>query len=334
MVDNQSNMNYLNTAAEKFLGVKASELLGQPIEVFCHAISTRVVEPKNWETILTAAFKQPGEEAKFHFILQLPERHEIEADFFAVGGPGQRSGIGAILRDITKEREVDRMKTEFISVASHELRTPMTVIYGFTELLLTSKVSLEEQRQWLERIYKESQRLTNIVDDLLNVSRIESGRLSLKLEAISIQSIVSQVIEQFNATRKSHVFSMEIPENFPKLWADAERLTQVLYNLLDNAVKYSPKGGSVIISARVEKGSNQAILAVTDKGLGIPPEEIPKLFTRFHRIHRPETEGIRGTGLGLSIVKSLVELMGGRVWVDSVVNQGSTFRIELPIAVS
>lgn len=334
VVDNQGNLTYLNTAAEKLLGIKATELLGQPIEIFCHAVSTRVLEPKNWEDILCSAFKQPGEHAKLLFILQLPKRHEIEADFFTVGGPDQRSGIGAILRDITKEREVDRMKTEFISVASHELRTPMTVVYGFAELLLTSKVTLEEQRQWLERIYKESQRLTNIVDDLLNVSRIESGRLSLKLEAISIQPVVSQVIEQFNTTRKSHVFRMDIPENFPRLWADTDRLTQVLYNLLDNAVKYSPKGGPVIISAHMEKDNNQAILAVADKGLGIPPEEIPKLFTRFHRIHRPETEGIRGTGLGLSIVKSLVEMMEGKVWVESVVNQGSTFYIALPLAVS
>ncbi|MBF8265298.1 MAG: sensory box protein [Dehalococcoidia bacterium] len=333
-VDNKRNLVYCNTAAEKILGLEAVRFVGKHIKIFNTAISTRTVDPNEWNNIIDTALSQLDKQPKLIMQLKSPERRDIEVRFFRVGSPDERSGIGAILRDITREREIDKIKTDFISIASHELRTPMTVIYGFVELLLTTKVSAENQRVWLTRVHKESQRMNDIVEDLLNISRIESGRLSFKFEPVSVRALIKQITDEFKPICKIHTFYLHIPADFPELWADARLTTQVLYNLIDNAIKYSPKGGAISISASIAKETNQGIVSVTDKGIGIPPDEIPRLFTRFHRIPRDETLAIRGTGLGLAIVKQLVEMMNGKVWVESQLNQGSTFSIALPLAPS
>jgi len=332
VVDNQKNLAYCNSAAEQLLGLEAAAFLGKPVAAFNRGLSTRVVEPKDWETVLTAKFKEINTQPKLNFVVMVPERREIEAILFVVGKGDQYLGTGALLRDVTKEREIDRMKTQFISIASHELRTPLTIVYGFSELLLTSRALPQPDKEWVERIYKESQRLNNIVEDLLSLSRIEAGGQALNLEALSLQPVTTQIIARFSTIYPSHNFNMVIPDDLPRLWADPDRLIQVLTNLVDNAAKYSPKEGAVTISARRADGNGGVEIAVADKGFGIPPEEMPKLFTRFHRIHRPESDGIRGTGLGLSIVKSLVEMMSGSVRVESVVNRGSTFYVSLPMA--
>ncbi len=331
-VDNKRNLVYCNTAAENILGLDASLFMGKPISTFNRALSTRTVDSHEWNNIVRTALSQLDKQPKLIMQLKSPELRDVEVKFFQVGSPDERSGIGAVLRDITREREIDKMKTDFISVASHELRTPMTVIYGFVELLLTTKVSAENQRLWLTRVHKESQRMNDIVEDLLNISRIESGRLSFKFEPVSAQALIKQITDEFKPIYKTHTFYLNIPADFPELWADTKLTTQVLYNLIDNAVKYSPKGGAISISANITKGTNQGVVAVTDKGIGIPPDEIPRLFTRFHRIQQDETLAIRGTGLGLAIVKQLVEMMDGKVWVESKPEQGSTFSVSLPLA--
>ncbi|MBI2857243.1 MAG: histidine kinase, partial [Chloroflexi bacterium] len=236
-----------------------------------------------------------------------------------------------VLHDVTREREVDRMKTDFISVASHELRTPMTAIFGFTELLLDRSVELSApHREWLRVIHGESKRLSDIVEDLLNISRIEAGRLTLKLEDVPLRPLADRIVEQLAPGHPRHEFRVDIPDEHATARADADKLHRVVYNLVDNAVKYSPKGGRVEIKTRAGDGPASLVISVSDQGLGIPAEEISRLFTRFHRVDRPETTGLRGTGLGLYIVKSLVDIMGGKVWVQSEVNTGSTFFVTLP----
>ena len=178
----------------------------------------------------------------------------------------------------------------------------------------------------------ESQRLTGIIADILDVSRIESGRLSLKLQSVAISPIITGLIAQLSSRYPAHSFRMDIPERFPEVWADVDKLTQVLYNLMDNAAKYSPEGGPVEVSAHWDEEGAQAVIAIADCGVGIPEAEMRLLFDRFHRIQRPETEGIRGTGLGLNIAKSLVDMMGGRIWVESSVNESSTFYVALSSA--
>ncbi|MDO8637478.1 MAG: GAF domain-containing protein, partial [Dehalococcoidia bacterium] len=332
VVDAQRKVSYYNPAAERLLGINAIGLLTQPIGTLDQSGPTQTGKLK--DLLKTLSFSpdfQTGKQIS-HFEVWLPEHKEIESTFFAIDKAGEHFGSGVLLRDITKEREIDRMKTEFVSLASHELRTPMTVIYGFAELLLASRGTPEERHSWLERIHKETQRLTNIVDDFLNITRIESGRLSIKQAAVSLKPIIVHLVAQLGSIYRSHSFNLEIPDHFPELWVDAERLTQILLNLMDNAAKYSPRGGTVTVSARRDEKEDRSIIAVADNGLGISEEDLPDLFSRFHRIHRPETEGIRGTGLGLYIVKSLVELMGGKVWVESQTNKGSAFYISLPLA--
>jgi K+-sensing histidine kinase KdpD len=230
-----------------------------------------------------------------------------------------------------REREVERMKREFIAVASHELRTPMTGVYGFAELLLNSKGLDEVQREWVGRVHKESQRTIRIIADMLNVSRIDSGLISLKLEAVTLAPIIAGLTIQLSPRYTSHSFRMDIPDGFTEVWADADRLTEVLQNLMDNAAKFSPEGGQVEVTARWDEERSQAVIAVTDWGVGIPGGGMPHVFDRFHRIRRPETEGIPGTGLGLHIAKSLVDIMQGRIWVESRENEGSTFYVALPV---
>lgn len=245
--------------------------------------------------------------------------------------PGNNHLVLYMARDITKEKEADRIKTEFVSIASHEIRTPMTIIYGFVELLLKSTGLTVAQRRWLDYIYRESQRLTNIVDDLLNVSRIEMGRLSLKPGVVRLKPIIARLIADFSLHYPFHTFHSYIPEDFPGVWVDADKLTQVLHNVLDNAAKYSPNGGSVLVSAYRDDRNLQGVVTVTDCGIGIPEEELPHLFTRFHHIPRPSANNVRGAGLGLYIARSLLEMMGGKVWVESKVNKGSTFYIGVPL---
>ncbi|MEW6034228.1 MAG: GAF domain-containing protein [Chloroflexota bacterium] len=332
VVDVQKTVVYFNPAAERLLGLKAADVVGQPVQVYYDLLATRLVEPKDCGAVLVNLLGKGADERKFQFILQMPERREIEGEFFVVEKKGKHLGTGAVLRDVTREREVDRMKTEFISIASHELRTPMTGVYGFAELLLmTGKELTGEHRQWLETIHQESKRLNDIVNDLLNVSRIESGGLTLKLEAVALGPLVADIFGKFTLSHPTRQFFVDMSEDFPAVRADRDKLHQVLLNLVDNAVKYSPQGGPVEVKTRLDEAEGRAIISVSDRGLGIPEEEIPRLFTRFHRVQRPETTGLRGTGLGLHIAKSLMELMGGQIWVESKVNEGSTFYVSLPV---
>ncbi len=295
-------------------------------------MSTRVDKPRDWMGRMEEGIKK-GDTGTFSAFVQLAQRREIEGRPFVVGKEGSRLGMGVLLRDVTREREVDRMKTEFISIASHELRTPMTSVYGFAELLLLRAKDIpREQRSWVETIHRESKRLSAIVEDLLNVSRIEAGRLSLNIGPTAVLPLVKRIVQQLQLGHASHQLRVDSDGGPSEVLADADKLQQVLYNLVDNALKYSPGGGEVLISAR-RGADNSIVFCVRDQGLGIPQEEIPKLFTRFHRVERPETTGLRGTGLGLYIAKSLVEMMSGRIWVESKVNEGSAFYVSLPAAI-
>ncbi|MBI2957259.1 MAG: GAF domain-containing protein [Chloroflexi bacterium] len=334
VMDARGNILYCNKAAEKQLGLRCEDFLGLSENTFREALELQVDDADGLRSRWKEALAGLREKPKFGFEVKTRSgKRNVEAAPFLVGDEHNRLGVGILFRDITREREIDRMKTEFISVASHELRTPMTSVYGFAELLLMRATGLaEDQRKWVETIYAEGKRLADIVEDLLNVSRIESGLLPLNLGAVSLEPMVTSIIGQVGLANPSRSLISQIPEGFPSVRADKDKLHRVLYNLVDNAVKYSPSGGPVIISAECNPSAGTIVFSVSDRGLGIPAEEIPKLFGRFHRVRRPETEKVRGTGLGLYIVKSLVESMSGNIRVESQLNQGSTFYVTLPVA--
>jgi signal transduction histidine kinase len=228
-------------------------------------------------------------------------------------------------------REIDRAKSEFLSVVSHELRTPLTALEGFAELLLTRAVPPERAARFLRHIHAEARRLGRIVAELLDLSRLEVGvSPDLKREPIELAAHVERQLELFAGVHPEHRFSWKVEGALPAIRADRDALDRVLQNLLSNAVKYSPRGGEVRVAARAAT-EGLVELRVEDEGVGIPARDIPRIFDKYVRIANQETASVRGLGLGLSLVRALVEAHGGRIEVESEAGKGSIFRVILPV---
>ena len=257
---------------------------------------------------------------------------------------GLRPSYLLAVDDVTREREVDRLKSEFVSVVSHELRTPLTSILGYTELLQAREFPPNERRELVETVWKQATHLSNLVEDLLNVSRIDAGRITLSRWVLSLGQLVRELTAQLNRSldQSRHRLLLDVGERLPPVYADRDRLRQVLGNLLSNAIKYSPGGGEIVLHAEVLRTPPPGapplppepamLISVRDPGIGIPPEELPRIFERFYRVDNSNTRKIGGTGLGLAITQALVELHGGRIWVESTPGLGSTFFFTLPLA--
>jgi signal transduction histidine kinase len=235
-------------------------------------------------------------------------------------------------RDISSDRLVEQMKSDFVSTVSHELRTPLTSIYGFAETLLRQDVLFgeEERRTFLGYIASESQRLTGIVDALLNVARLDTGDLQVNLSATDVRDVVGEVVETVqDGGANGHRFVVDLPDEPLPATADRDKLRQVCTILLDNALRYSPDGGTVTVG--VERKQDTVEVSVADEGIGIPQSDQEQIFRKFYRGADAETRvGQGGTGLGLFIARGLVTAMGGRIWVESREGEGSTFAFELP----
>jgi len=232
---------------------------------------------------------------------------------------------------IESRREADRLQTEFVGVVSHELRTPLTALVGFSELLLTRDVPEANRRQWTELLHSGAERLRHLVEELLDVTRIGEGGMEVRPAPMDVADAVRDTLAAYGPV-PAHVQLVNSvqPGQLPPVLADHDRLVQILTNLVSNAVKYSPGGGRVEVLARVA-GSGLR-LSVTDEGLGITSDELPRVFSRFHRIDDENRRGIGGTGLGLYIAQQLVELQGGTMSVDSPgIGQGSRFHVTLPL---
>jgi signal transduction histidine kinase len=226
--------------------------------------------------------------------------------------------------------ERERLKDELVSIVSHELRTPLTSLRGFAELMLKRTFSSEKQRAFLSIIHTEAVRLTNLINNFLDLQRMGADRQTYDFVEVNLTSVICDTLSVFShAANGSHYFQLETPGSLPPVWADADRLRQVLTNFLSNAVKFSPQGGEIRVGARRE--GEQIVVWVKDQGVGIPSENLDKLFTKFYRVDNQETRHIGGTGLGLAIVREIVEAHKGRVWVESTAGVGSTFFFALPV---
>ena len=228
-------------------------------------------------------------------------------------------------------RELDRVKSEFVSMVSHELRTPLTALQGFSELLLERAVPPERARRLLGHIHVESQRLARLVAELLDLGRIEAGRaLQLREEAVDLREAVEMNVELFAAAHGAHRFEQAV-HGRAVARADRDAVDRILKNLLSNAVKYSPRGGAVRVAVGpATERPDAVVVLVEDHGVGIPPEAQARIFDRYVRVPHPETAGVRGLGLGLSLVRALVEAQGGEVAVESRLGDGTQFRVVLP----
>lgn len=238
-----------------------------------------------------------------------------------------------VVRDVSHQKEVDRLKLELISTVSHELRTPMSSIMGFSELILTRELSAERNKEYIGIINSEAKRLTTLINDFLDIQKMESGKQVFNKQLTSIDHIIEEAVSLFqNFSIKHKVIYHKSAESIPLVYCDRDKLMQVLSNLLSNAIKYSPDGGEVKIVSEV--GSNRVKIQVSDQGLGIPAYVEGKLFTKFYRIHNDDRREIGGTGLGLAICKEIVRAHGGEISFESIIGQGSTFSFYLPYSKS
>jgi two-component system phosphate regulon sensor histidine kinase PhoR len=263
-----------------------------------------------------------GESASVEIALTFPVHKTLEVYL----SPIRMGGVVAVFHDVTERHRLERMRRDFVANVSHELRTPLTAIKGYVETLLDGGMADQAQSlDFLRVIQRHGNRLQMLLDDLMELARIESGPMRAEAEAVDLRSIALRCAQsvETQAAEKQVSLKTDVPEDSPALWTAPESLERVLTNLLDNAVKYNREGGSVTVEALAEKEEVQ--VRVRDTGVGIPSSELPRIFERFYRVDKSRSRVLGGTGLGLSIVKHLVEGWGGKVWAESVLNQGSTF---------
>jgi two-component system, OmpR family, phosphate regulon sensor histidine kinase PhoR len=243
------------------------------------------------------------------------------------------SGAVVVLHDVTELRRLERVRQDFVGNVSHEFKTPLTAIQGFAETLLAGAIDdPKNNRRFLEIIREHAARLARVTNDLLKLARIEAGKLELEFFPVGIQELIESCVETtlLKATRKQISFKMEVPAGLPFVRGDASLLHDVLQNLLDNAIQYTPPGGCVVVGAAA--GPHEATITISDSGIGIPLADQERIFERFYRVDAARSREAGGTGLGLSIAKHIVEAHGGRLWVESAVGQGSKFSFSIPLA--
>lgn len=260
----------------------------------------------------------------------------LRQHFFAVTVASVRaaetSGAVIVLHDITELRKLERVRRDFVANVSHEFKTPLTAIQGFAETLLAGALDDPQNRlRFLEIILEHSRRLARLTDDLLKLSKMDADRLELEIRRLGVSQFVESCIEttQRPAAGKNLRISVNLQQPIPDIAADRRRLAEVLQNLLDNAMQYTPSGGQIMVSASAD--SDEVTFTVSDTGIGIPQADQPRIFERFYRVDVARSREVGGTGLGLSIAKHLVEAHGGRIWVESEVGQGSQFHFTVPL---
>jgi len=315
--------------AEHIFGWKAHEVLGkQPTEwLFTPPEETSKLNEIKMELLTGHSLRRVVINQNYR-----QDGSTIDCEWYSsalVDEHGQLISVLSLVQDVTERKVVERLKDELVSTISHELRTPLASLRGFTELMLTRKFSLERQREFLSIIHNESKRLTNLINDFLDLQRIEAGRQEYHFKATDVLALARETVAIFQGNSSGiaiHLVQEPVP---PFVHADADRLRQVFLNLLSNAVKFSPHGGEITIGTRQEGAD--LMLWVRDQGVGIAPDALPKLFTKFFRADNKETRTIGGTGLGLALVKRIITAHGGQIWVESTLGKGSTFFFTLPI---
>ncbi|MCP4536025.1 MAG: hypothetical protein GY832_02665, partial [Chloroflexi bacterium] len=306
--DQNRQVTTMNPAADELLGLLSAQ--------FTAMKPVREVEP-------------PGDARRF----EIGDR-VISVQTSPVTMPdGKSYGNVMVIRDITRETEVDKLKDEFIAQISHELRTPLTSIKGYSDLLLKAVVGPDNKqvRDFLETINRHAEALEEQVAHLLDFTQLEAGNLGLRFEPMTIESVVRDVgqEEKERFEEKNIQFSVRVSDPIPGMMGDERRLRWALFHLVDNAYKYTQDGGKVTLT--LSANENSVTVQVQDTGVGIAQEDQPHLFTRFYRVSLERTIDVRGQGTGLYIAKEIVEGHGGEIWIESELGQGSTFSFSLPL---
>lgn len=314
VTDSANRLLLLNTAARWVFATGPLDMSHKPLAEVIH------------NEALIQLFSQPtASQLAQSMEVPLDDGRTFNATLTHVPGVGRV----AFMQDITHLKELDRMKSEFVSTVSHDLRSPLTSIRGFVDLLVMAGKLNEQQLEFVDKVKKGVGDITALIDDLLDIGRIEAG-VDLMMEACALDDIIREVTDNLRGEveTKEQSLHLELLPELPPVWGNRMRLSQVISNLVGNALKYTPDGGSITVEAMEEGG--QVLVSVKDTGVGIPPADLPRIFDKFYRVQSKETEDISGTGLGLSIVKSVIEKHNGRIWVDSELGVGSTFTFILP----
>jgi len=321
VLDRDSRILLLNSAIEEMFHLQEAAAAGRPlIEVFRHRPLHQLVQKA----------LESGTEQSAELVMPMPQ----ERVFSVQASVAQKESVAAVLvfHDVTNLKRLERVRKDFVANVSHELRTPLTSIKGYIEALIDgAKDDPEKFGEFLKIIQKHTDQLNILLYDLLQLSTIESGQYQWRHVAVSVSEMIEKAVHLLRPTaeKKRQTISIDCQADIGTVNGDADKLTQVLINLIDNAIKYTPEGGEISIQARPVE--NTVKFAVADTGIGIPPREIPRIFERFYRVDRARSRAMGGTGLGLSIVKHIVEAHGGTVSVESEMGEGSRFVVSLPI---
>jgi len=332
VLDYRGHVLQVNPALERMFGISRVEARGRPCtDLFRH---------QQLNELVAIILRSPAHHQD-EIVLPLTGRClQIEAS--PAGGKRENEAcVVLVFHDITELRRLEKIRKDFVANVSHELRTPLTSIKGYVEALLDGATNDPvASRNFLDIILKQSDRLNLIIEDLLELSKIESGRVSLKEEPLELPALVERTLSMVKpmADKKRHHLITAIMPSLPPVAGDEGRLAQVLTNLLDNAIKYTPAGGTITVSATLAPSSGMSErpaaaidLSVADTGIGIPEQDRPRVFERFYRVDKARSRELGGTGLGLAIVKHIVEGHGGHVWVEANYPQGSRFVVRLPL---
>ncbi|WJQ80857.1 ATP-binding protein [Brevibacillus brevis] len=305
---------------------------GFDLEQFVSHLQSRTSEPERLIQYVRAVVLDEGTIPSGSIVFQMtgPQVRYIQLYAEPLFRNQEKWSTLLVYRDFTKEYEIDQMKSEFVSTVSHELRTPLASVLGFAELLLKKELKPERQQRYLATIYQEATRLTALINDFLDLQRMESGRQSYELENVAVDQVIQDIFGIYQVQSPLHRFELDLQTEQTVVYGDQAKLRQVFVNLISNAVKYSPHGGQVRVSCRQD--GNRLLVEVQDEGLGIPSEAIPHLFTKFYRVDNSDRRAIGGTGLGLAIVREIVHMHHGEVAVMSESGKGSTFTVTLPLA--
>ncbi len=333
-VDPDRRVLLANQRVEELLAIAPRAILGRRLDELRPKLARAFPE----QAALAALLDEPGAGAQpsaRDLVQEWPQPRVLHMSSTPVrGAAGAPIGRLYALRDVTGEREVDRLKSELVSLVSHELRSPLTAISGYVDLLLAGDVGEMDpnQQEFLGIVKKNTGRLVELTTDLLDLAHIESGSIELKRSAVDLARVVADVAAMFRVQieGKGQRLVLHLPDGLPLVWGDADRLTQIVINLVSNAHKYTPADGAITIAARPEGA--MVCLEVRDTGIGLVPEDQARLFTRFFRVRDRVGQAAGGSGLGLAITRSLVELHGGEIAVESAPGTGSTFSVTLPAA--
>jgi len=314
---------HINRSAERMLNRSTEEITGRHFD-------TLFPEECNFERIKYTVIEMAGKyKSDFSREINGEEMHFRLIGTVMKGREDKPDGLVIVIQNITEMKRIDKMKSEFVSMVSHELRTPLTSVMGFAELMLNKEFNPERRKRYLGIIIKDSERLMRLIDELLDLSKLEAGKFYFKPTPLKIDEIISQEMESLKGQTQKHNLILEIDGHIPILSLDRDMFTNLISNLLSNAIRYSPDGGEVRV--KLQKKRREVMISVSDQGIGIESEKIPKIFEKFYRVDSSLNRKTGGTGLGLATVKYIVEEFGGKIWVESELGKGSTFIFTLPL---